>query len=288
VLIAICRTMRPRQWVKNVLVAAAPLAAGSGADLGVWLRTIVAFGCFCLASSAVYCFNDALDVESDRAHPRKRTRPVAAGELSIRAATVTAGLLAAASLALALVTDTHQLWLVMLVYLAVSVGYAAWLKQERVIELALVSSGFLLRSIAGGVAVALPLSRWFLIVASFGSLLIVTGKRLSELLGSDGIVTSRRILSAYSPSFLRMTLVLGASVTCAAYCLWAFEISAARDGAIWPLVSIAPFVVGVLRYLLDADAGRVEQPELIAYRDRVLQLLGVIWLVTFVAGAGHG
>lgn len=280
--------MRPRQWVKNVLVAAAPLAAGS-VDLAVAVRTVIAFGCFCLASSAVYCFNDAVDVEADRAHPRKRFRPVAAGQLSVRTAAVTAGVLAAAALALTQVIDTHQLWLVILVYLAVSGSYGAGLKNERVIELALVSSGFLLRSIAGGVAVALPLSRWFLIVASFGSLLIVAGKRLSELLSADNAsALSRRSLSAYSPSFLRMTLVMGGSVTCAAYCLWAFEISAARHGAIWPVVSIAPFVVGVLRYLLDADAGRTEQPELIAYRDRVLQLLGVIWLITFVAGAGSG
>jgi decaprenyl-phosphate phosphoribosyltransferase len=286
VLSALWQTFRPRQWVKNVLVAAAPLAAGGFTTRSVLIGTCVAFICFCLMASSVYCFNDVIDANADRAHPVKRNRPVAAGRLSATAALVCAGVLALASVTLALLTHAHQLWIVLVVYLVTSVAYALWLKHEQVVELALVSSGFLLRAIAGGVAAALPLSRWFLIVASFGSLLIVAGKRLSELLlVGDGNNGSRKILSSYSPTFLRMLLALSASVASAAYCLWAFEISALHGGQLWPVVSVAPFVVGLLRYLLDADAGRAEQPELIVYSDRMLQLLGAVWLVAFAIGA---
>lgn len=283
------RTCRPRQWVKNVLVVAAPLAAGSLNEGSVVRATLIAFVSFCLMSSAVYCINDVVDQDADRAHPIKRLRPVAAGALAPQIAIVAAVVLAIASITTALLADTHQLWVVLLCYLVACLSYALWLKHEHVIELALVSSGFLLRAIAGGVAAAIPLSRWFLIVASFGSLLIVAGKRLSELLAmGDGSPLSRRALSVYSPSFLRIVLAMSASVASAAYCLWAFEISAAHNGAVWPVVSVAPFVVGLLRYVLDADAGRAEQPELIVYQDRMLQLLGVLWLIAFAIEAVHG
>jgi decaprenyl-phosphate phosphoribosyltransferase len=289
VLGAIWKTLRPQQWVKNVLVVAAPLAAGVVTTEAVIGGTIVAFVTFCLMASAVYCLNDVVDAKADRNHPVKRDRPIAAGQLDLTVAITVAAVLAAASIGLALAMDTHQLWIVLVTYLAVSVTYALWLKHEQVVELALVSSGFLLRAIAGGVAVALPLSRWFLIVASFGSLLIVAGKRLSELLlVGAGRSESRKILASYSPTFLRMLLALSGGVACAAYCLWAFEISTVHGGVLWPVVSVAPFVVGMLRYMLDADAGRAEQPELILYRDRMLQLLGVIWLVTFAIGAVRG
>ena len=156
------------------------------------------------------------------------------------------------------------------------------------IELAIVSSGFLLRAVAGGSAAGLPISQWFLIVASFGSLLLVAGKRLSELLAQrEGLASARRILSAYTPSFLRMVITVATAVTCTAYCLWAFQIGG-PDPSNWAAASVAPFVVALLRYAMDADAGRVEEPEVVVVHDRVLQALGLIWLVMFSIGAFGG
>ena len=224
VLRALFATMRPAQWIKNILVAAAPLAAGDTSFTAV-RGTLVAFVAFSLTASAVYCLNDIVDVESDRAHPTKRNRPIAAGRLGIPVAGAAAVVLVLVAEGLALASRTHMLWLVVLVYAATSTGYCLGLKNLAVIELALVSSGFLLRAVAGGSAAALPISEWFLIVAAFGSLLLVTGKRLSELVSlPDGDTSSRRILSEYTPSFLRLVIGIAAAVTCTAYCLWAFEI----------------------------------------------------------------
>ena len=279
--------MRPAQWIKNILVGAAPLAAGDTSSTAI-RGTLVAFVAFSLTASSVYLLNDIVDVDRDRAHPTKRNRPIAAGRLGVLVAGTVAVVLLLVAEGLAVVSRTHMLWLVVLIYAAISTGYCLGLKNLAVIELALVSSGFLLRAVAGGSAAALPISEWFLIVAAFGSLLLVTGKRLSELVSlPTGNTSSRRILAEYTPSFLRLVIGIAAAVTCTAYCLWAFEIGG-TDRFSWAAVSVAPFVVALLRYTLDADAGRVEEPEAVVLHDRVLQMLGLIWLVTFAIGAFHG
>jgi decaprenyl-phosphate phosphoribosyltransferase len=280
-------TLRPHQWIKNVLVAAAPLAAGDITKAGVLGHTAIAFVAFCFASSAVYCFNDFWDVEADRRHPRKRSRPLAASRVPVPAVLVTAIVLAAAAIAIG---APGPLRIVIAVYLVANIAYTLGLKREPVIELAFVASGFLLRAIAGGPATGIPLSQWFLIVASFGSLFMVAGKRLSELvqLGDDASL-SRPILASYTQSYLRTVVAISAGVTVCAYALWAFEVGARHhSGFHWATLSIAPFVLALLRYALDVDAGRAEEPEQILYRDRTLQVLGVLWLVTFSLTALHG
>ncbi len=274
--------VRPKQWVKNVLVAAAPLAAGSLLEASVAWHTLVAFVSLALASSATYCLNDVLDADDDARHPTKRNRPIPSGRVSRRTATVLAVVLAAASL---LIAWPGTLRWVVLGYLVLTVSYSSFFKHQPVIELGLVSGGFILRAIAGGAATGLPLSQWFLIVAGFGSLFMVAGKRLSELIWAEsaGSVV-RRSLTHYPVSYLRMIVGVSASVTIAAYCLWAFQTGEGTDGSAWTTVSIVPFVLALLRYALDTDRGRVEEPEEVVLRDRTLLSLGVLWLATFAAG----
>ena len=275
--------VRPKQWVKNVLVAAAPLAAGSILDAGVARNTLIAFVAFVLASSATYCLNDALDAEADAAHPTKRRRPIPAGRVSRRTAVVLAAVLAAAGLAVA---APGSLRWVVLIYLAFTVAYSTYFKHRPVIELGLVSGGFILRAIAGGAATGVPLSQWFLIVAGFGSLFMVTGKRLSELTWAEqagGPI--RRSLAHYPLSYLRMILGVSAAVTIAAYCLWAFATTDTTSEAGWTTLSIVPFVLALLRYALDTDRGQVEEPEEVVLRDPTLLLLGLFWVLTYGVGA---
>lgn len=271
------RAVRPRQWVKNGLVLAAPLAAGRVGDTEVLMGTALAFVVFCLAASSVYLVNDVRDVEEDRRHPTKRLRPIAARELSESTAYVFAGVLVAAALGLAFLVAV-PLGITVAVYLVVQLGYALGLKHQPVMDLACVASGFLLRAIAGGVASDIPLSPWFLLVASFGSLFMVAGKRYSEIhtLGADA--GTRRALEYYSESYLRFVWSTAASVTMVAYSLWAFRL---RDTHFpWEEISVAPFVLALLRYAVDIDRGTAGTPEDIAFTDRVLQLLAVAWLVT--------
>lgn len=274
--------MRPKQWTKNLLVLAAPLAAGDLGEPGVLGPTVLAFVAFCAASSATYLVNDSADVEADRLHPRKSLRPIAAGQLSVGAALAIAGVLFALAVAVAALTG-WELVVLLVSYIAVMLGYSLWLKHEPVIDLALVSGGFLMRAVAGGLAAALPISDWFLLVAGFGSLFMVAGKRYSELhtLGSEA--GTRRSLVRYTASYLRFVWSIAAAATITAYCLWAFE-NAPGSGVPWHTLSILPFVVGLLRYAVDIDAGEAAEPEDIVWGDRLLQAIGAIWLVLLSLG----
>ena len=275
------RAARPRQWVKNVLVAAGPLAAGTLFEAHTMLAVVAAFACCCLASAAVYLFNDLLDVEADRAHPVKSSRPIAAGVVSPTLAAVAAVVLAVASVGFGFLVDL-DLAAVLAIYLAVQVAYCVWLKHEPVLDLAVVSSGFLLRVVAGGAAADVELSQWALLVAGFGSLLMVSGKRYSELhLVGEGESATRRSLGNYSLSYLRFVWSISAAATIAFYALWAFGL---RDGSsVLTQLSVIPLVVALLRYAVDIDRGAAGEPEAIVLGDRVLQLLGVTWLGLFAA-----
>lgn len=279
-------TMRPRQWVKNLPVVTAPLAAGALGDPGVAVRTGLAFVAFCAGSSAVYALNDASDMETDRLHPTKRHRPIASGALS-----ATEGRLLALGLAaLALVVGALASWsfvVLLASYLLLQVAYTYRLKHEPVLDIVVVSSGFLLRAVAGGLAADIAISPWFLLVAGFGSLFIVSGKRYSELhtLGSEA--GTRRSLVRYTPTYLRFVWSMAAAGTAMSYSLWAFEMDD-RTAVAWHAISIAPFVIGLLRYAVDIDAGTAAEPEDIVYADRSLQLIGVVWLVLFALGVLGG
>jgi len=282
------RIARPRQWVKNILVFAAPGAAGVLSHGHVALRAGGAFGVFCLAAAGTYFLNDTLDAAADRHHPVKRFRPVAAGEVPGVTAASTGLVLLAASIGLAWWLAGWQLAVVIAVYASVSAAYSLRLKHEPIVDLACVSSGFVLRAIAGGVATGVRLSDWFLIVASFGSLLVVAGKRSAEHTDLGEMRTAhRRALGSYPPAFLRSVRLIAAGVTLTAYCLWAFE-RAGQIGLghhpIWFELSIVPFVMAVLHVELRFEWGQGGAPEDLALGDRMLQVLGVIWVVLFAIG----
>jgi len=281
------RIARPRQWIKNVLVFAAPGAAGVLSHGSPLLRSAGAFGIFCLAASGTYFLNDALDAEADRHHPVKRFRPVAAGEVRAPVAVAVGVVLLAAAVALSWWLAGSHLALVVAIYGAVSTAYSLRLKHEPVVDLACVSSGFVLRAIAGGVAAGVPLSNWFVIVSSFGSLLVVAGKRSAEHADLGNLRGAHRpTLNAYPPAFLRSVRLLSASVTVAAYCLWAFERSVQGRGhhPIWFELSIVPFVLAILHVELRFERGLGGAPEELALHDRMLQVLAVAWVALFAVG----
>jgi decaprenyl-phosphate phosphoribosyltransferase len=280
--------VRVRQWPKNALVLAAPLAAGELVRPDVLLDTAVAFVAFVLASSGTYLLNDVHDRDHDRLHPRKRTRPIARGDVPSALATGVGVALLVAAVALPALTGYHALAVCLASYVVLTSMYSRWLKHEPVVDLAVVAGGFLLRAMAGGLAAGIPLSPWFLTVASFGSLYVVAGKRYSELvnLGDEG-PRMRPSLQAYSASYLRFVWTIAAGVLVASYCLWAFEVFGSRDAGAsvpWLALSVAPFVVGVLRYALTIDSGSAGAPEEILLGNRGLQVTGLVWLVVFSLG----
>lgn len=282
---SLVRTARPKQWTKNVLVFAAPLAAGVLDQWGHLLQTLVAFVAFCLAASGTYFFNDALDAHADRLHPTKRFRPVAARHLGERFAKVVAAILVVAAVLVALPVREGQLALVVAGYVVLTLSYSAWLKHEPVIDLGVVAAGFVIRAIAGGVATGVHISDWFLIVAGGASLFMVTGKRYAEQIEmGDAGGAHRATLTAYTRGYLSFVRAVAAGVTITAYCLWAFENAKATGSQTWFEISIIPFVLAILRYAHVVEQGGGGAPEDVVLNDRVIQVLGLLWAVTFAIG----
>jgi decaprenyl-phosphate phosphoribosyltransferase len=286
---SLLRTARPKQWVKNVLVFAAPGAAGVLTEPDQLARTVVAFVAFCLAASGTYFLNDAMDVEADRHHPTKRNRPVAAGLVTTKQAKIASVVLIVLALAISAPLNGGRLLVIVAAYVVVTVSYSLWLKHEPILDLGCIAAGFGLRAIAGAYATDVYLSNFFLIVVGAGSLFMVAGKRHAELatLGEDS-AGHRQTLSDYSDSFLNYVRAVTSAVAITGYALWTFERAAQVGDVFWFRLSIVPFVLAILRYALIVEQGGGGAPEEIVLSDRVLQALGLALLVCFAIGVHAG
>ncbi len=228
----IIKAIRPRQWVKNLLVLLAPPIAALGGNIHydydqVAIKIVIAFASFSLAASCIYLVNDSRDVEADRQHPTKRFRPIAAGVVPQWLAYTLAVVLGVGALALSLLASVNLL-IVIAVYIAMQLAYCFGLKHQAVLDICIVSSAYLIRAIAGGAAAGIPLSQWFLLVMTFGSLFMVAGKkRYAELqLAERTGAKIRKSLESYTASYLRFVWTVAATAMVVCYSLWAFE----RDG----------------------------------------------------------
>jgi len=285
----IARGMRPRQWIKNLLVFMAPAAAGVLGDWHTTVRVVGAFLVFCLVASGTYLVNDVIDADSDRHHPIKSRRPVASGALGKPTAIGAGAGFIAVAIAAALLIGPWGLAVVIGSYAALSIAYSIRLKREPVVELAVVASCFVLRAVAGGVVAHVPLSNWFVVFTSFAALFVVTGKRCAEhaRLGHDR-GEHRQVLDEYTESFLKSTLTISATVTVASYCLWAFErtglLAHAGNSVVWIELTVIPLVLAVLHIFRLLDAGKGGEPEQLALHDHLLQCYGVLWLALMGIG----
>jgi decaprenyl-phosphate phosphoribosyltransferase len=274
---------RPRQWIKNLLVIAAPGAAGVLVYDGVPGRVALAFVAFCLLSAGTYVVNDVRDAHEDCRHPRKRHRPVAARELTPRAALAAGFALMLAGLACCMLVRP-LLVAVGAGYLALTISYTTVWRRIAVLDIVAIAGGFVLRAIAGGVAAPVVLSLWFLLVVTFGAVFVAAGKRLSELLRADASgatgALARRALAAYSPARLRVVVAASSALALVAYCTWAFD-HLARHGTPWRPLTILPFIACLARYAALLRTGAGEAPEELVLGDRWLQLFGLAWIVIF-------
>jgi len=279
------RTARPKQWSKNVLVFVAPGAAGVLDNGEPLTQTMIAFACFCLAASGTYFLNDAADVEQDRLHPTKCRRPIAAGVVPVATAVVTGIVLIGAGIGLGFAAR-WQLSVTVAGYVLITTMYSTYLKHIAVVDIVALASGFVLRLIGGATATGVRISDWFFIIAAFGSLFMVVGKRHAERMNmGDDAHTTRSTLAEYSESYLAYLRAVTSGSLLIAYCLLAFEKANAVNASVpWYQLSILPFVLGVLRYALLVDQGHGEAPEEIVLGDRALQVIGVLWAVLFGLG----
>ena len=281
--VALVRSTRPQQWIKNVLVFAGLVFSRQLTDGGAVRSGVLAFALFVLASGGIYLVNDLLDLDADRAHPLKRKRPLASGALPPPVALAAAVLLIGGALVGAFLMQL-ALGALLAVYVGVNLAYSARLKHIVLLDVLLIASGFLLRAAAGAVAVVAPISPWLYLCTLLLALLIVLGKRRSELtLLGPRAAAHRRNLTRYSVTYLDRWLKGIAAITVVAYVLYTFFAPATVGNP--KLIMTVPFVVlGLVRYLrLARRPGGAESPEVLLFRDPWLQASVALWGATVLA-----
>jgi decaprenyl-phosphate phosphoribosyltransferase len=280
-------TLRPRQWVKNLLVFAAPAAAGALFASDVLERTGAAFLTFCALASAGYLVNDVIDANHDRNHPGKRTRPIASGVVSQRQAVAGAVTLATIGLAISFGLGPG-FTLVATGYLATTTAYSVALKRVAVVDLLLVSACYVIRAVAGAVAVQVVPSTWFLALVSSSALAVVAGRRIANVReGSEDVPATpreRSRVAEYPIEYLRGIWILGLGLAITAYCLWSLAQPHASHGIAWSQASVLPFALAVLRYAYVIERGGAGEPEKVFGTDRVLQIAVVAWFLVYGTG----
>jgi decaprenyl-phosphate phosphoribosyltransferase len=281
---AVVRASRPRQWPKNLLVLAAPVAGATTGRPGGAGYALIALVAFIAASSAVYLVNDVVDAERDRQHPVKRHRPIASGALPPAHAMAVAVVLVAAAISSGFWIGALGLTVTIVIYLVISFSYSLALKHVPVVELACVASGFVLRAVGGAAATHVPPSGWFLTVCSLGALTVAVSKRRGELATLGDAAASHRPAARfyrYRPLGAAARLLTAAMVV--SYALWALSSSGGAREA-WHLASIVPLAAALARFdWLSGHAGGRPVEDLII-RDRLMAAAELTWLAMFAAG----
>jgi decaprenyl-phosphate phosphoribosyltransferase len=283
-LAAVVQSMRPKQWPKNLLVFAAPLAGGTFGPAGGFWLALVAAAAFIAASSAVYLVNDVLDFDRDRQHPIKRNRPIAAGMLPRSNAIAIAVLLGLGSVAAGPLAGAPWLAAIVGAYLAISFWYSAGLKHLPVLELGAVASGFLLRVLGGAVATQVRPSGWFLLVCGLGALMVAIAKRSIEMASlGQRAAAHRPAMRYYTIATLRRGQIAASVIMVICYLLWAGgePSSAARP---WHLASVIALAAALWRFGWLAASGTAKPVEDLIARDPVMIGFEVAWLALFAVG----
>ncbi len=269
--------LRPRQWLKNLLVFAGIVFGEQLDDPGRWAKALTVFVAYCAASSASYLFNDVRDAAHDRYHPIKRKRPVARGEISPRTAVVLAAALATAAVGLTAVLGIGSLTL-MLAFLLLQLGYTLRLKQLVLVDVLVIALLFVVRAAAGAEAVDVPISPWLLVCTFLLALFLALAKRRAEL-ASAGAATlrGRPVLERYSLALVDQLIAVVAASTVVTYALYTVL---GRDSRAF-MVTIPIVIFGLFRYLLlvqRQEAG--EEPEIVLLTDPPIIIAVALWVIT--------
>jgi decaprenyl-phosphate phosphoribosyltransferase len=267
------QALRPNQWSKNLLVVAAPFLSGFHIS-GSWINLVIGVIVFIFSSSLIYVLNDLKDVEIDSKHPQKKSRPFASKALSFKNGLNIIVLLAVFVIIFSLFLP-RKFNLVIMIYISLNILYTFLLKDTPVIEIFIVSSGFVLRLVAGALLFDLPISNWFLIVGGFGAFFLTSSKRMSEF-SKSGSQEVRKVLASYTLNFLEACITVSVSICIMSYLIWAFM---KIENQIWFQLSVIPFSIGIFRYLLITNTKSTEAPEDIIFKDSYLITLGIAYIV---------
>jgi 4-hydroxybenzoate polyprenyltransferase len=276
--------MRPKQWVKNLLVFAALIFSENLLELPKLLRSVGAFIAFCLVSGAVYIINDIVDRENDREHPKKRLRPIASGKLNV----FPAALAAAIALIIGVGAGFGLDWrfgLIVVVYFLLQLAYSFSLKKVVVLDVMVVAGGFALRAISGTYVIRVQISSWLFVCAILLALFLALAKRRHELLFLEGGgISHRSVLGKYSETLLDQMIAVATSATVIAYCLYTIAPETVHKFGTHNLILTVPFVLyGIYRYLyLVYRKEEGGSPERVLFTDLPLIVDVLLWLLSVV------
>ncbi len=285
--IHLLKLMRPHQWIKSLFVFTGVIFSHAWADAALVQSAVLAAVAFSLLSSGVYIVNDIVDIESDRQHPKKKHRPLAAGNIAIPLASVWAAMLVASALAIGYLVSVDVLWL-LLAYLALNAGYSAGLKQIAVLDVFLIAAGFLLRILVGTEGIGIPPSQWLLLCGLMITLFLGFTKRRAEMMvAADSGRRTRKVLQQYDAGLLDSFIAITATSAIIAYSLYTVNAETIRIHGTSDLIYTVPFVVyGVFRYILRLHMHRrgedpakelLTDPHIIT--TVLAWILAVVWLI---------
>ncbi|MBE3118710.1 MAG: decaprenyl-phosphate phosphoribosyltransferase [Candidatus Atribacteria bacterium] len=281
---ALFKTMRPRHWTKNAFLFAALVFDGKLFHLPDFLRTLAGFGLFCLISSAVYIFNDLLDVEADRQHPLKKNRPIAKGQLPVPVALAAGATMSLLAIALGYLL-AWQFALTILVYFAMMLTYSKWLKHLPILDVLILAAGFVLRVHAGTTLITVErFSPWLYVLMTLLALYLGFGKRRAELaLLADDATNHRKVLDGYTIPLLDQFITIVSGTTIVAYSLYTFFRPETPGNH--ALMLTIPFVIyAIFRYLFLIQVKQIGgEPEEILLSDRPFQISIFLWGLAVLA-----
>ena len=281
------RLIRIKHWIKAVFIFAPLIFSLNFYKPSYISRTLLMCAAFCLAASAVYIFNDIVDRDRDRQHPKKKYRPIASGTVPVKSALVLGTVLSVSSMAVSSVLGLAA-GAVILAYIGMNVAYSLFLKNQTFIDVMVIAGGFLLRVLAGTVAINVELSRWMLLTTFFLSLFLGFGKRRKEMLVTAGSTQHRVVFQDYSVDLLNCLIIVSASLTIITYSLYVAASKSMISLGPDKFIATIPFVVfGVFRYLfLIYKQNNGGDPAEILLKDRTMIVDVALWVVTIFALLG--
>ncbi len=277
--VAALALLRPKQWAKNVLLFAAIIFSNHFLDVAPWTKVGLAFAAFSLLSSTGYVFNDLRDAEADRAHPKKRTRPIASGEVSPSAAWGLMALTFGGAMALSWMVGVPFL-VVALLYFATTISYSTWLKHHVILDVMFLAACYLWRAVAGAVAIDVRVSPWLLLCTAFLALFLGFNKRRGEIVLLEGQKGTRKALDAYSPVMLQEFQAITTSGTILSYALY----TVLGSPTPWLLLTLPYVLFGIFRYIYLVDRFKEgHAPDETLLRDRPILVSGLLYAITAIA-----
>lgn len=278
---ALWRLMRPHQWVKNVFVFTGLLFGHAWHDPELVKQVLVAFVAFCLISSAIYVINDIIDLEQDRLHPKKRQRPLAAGQVSIRDAIMLVLVLEFVGFGMAFLT-LRMVFGILVAYAFMNIAYSLWLKHVVILDVFIIATGFMLRILIGTLGVGIPPSQWLLLCGLMVTLFLGFSKRRAEIIAlTEDKTAHRKVLEHYSPVLLDKMIGITAAGLIMSYSLYTMNPDTIRTHGTPNLIYTVPFVMyGIFRYIyLLHHQSRGGDPSHDLVRDRHLLIAVGAWVL---------